>query len=673
MSSQQAKTRIEQLHGLINKYNYEYHVLDEPSVSNAVYDSLFGELKQLEAEYPELITVDSPTQRVGGAIRDGFEKGEHTTRMISLLDCFSDEEALAWYDRIAKLDSKVTESDFFVDSKKDGLGCSLLYRDGILEKALTRGDGLVGEVVTDNVRTIKNVPLRLLDHEGFSSGFTEVRGEIIILKKDFEKLNQQRVEKGEVEYANPRNLAAGSIRQLDPKMAASRPLLFRAYQMLRPEGDFEFETVEQQYQVAKSIGFSVDPEAHSEKNLQDVLAYAGSFDEKRHDLPYLVDGLVVKLNQVNLHKSLGFVGKFPRAAIAYKYAAEQATTVVRDILIRIGRTGAATPVAVFEAVSLAGTTVQHASLHNADEIERKDIRIGDTVIIYKAGDIIPQVESVVTELRPKGKTEKFDYELELKRQFPELEFERPEGEAVYRVKGSGGDYMLKRGLQHYASRSALDIDGLGEKNVASLVDSGLVRDLADLYMLKKNQVLGLERFAEKSASKLVASIQKKKNPPLNRFLFGLGIRHVGAQTATDLARRFLRLDSIGTATYKELREVDGVGEIVADSIILWFDEPANQELLAKLRRIGVWPQEQQSKKGALQDVKFVVTGALDSMSREEAADLIRQKGGVFQSSISKDTDYLVTGGKVGSSKLYKAKEYGTKIINEREFLKIVRK
>ncbi len=665
------KSRAAELRKLLNHYNYEYHVLDRPSISDAVYDSLLQELKVIETSHPELVASDSPTQRIGDTPLNAFEKYEHTSRMSSLLDCFDSSEVRAWFERISKLDKRVQDSSFFVDSKKDGLACALHYQDGLLVRAVTRGDGFVGEVVTQNIRTIKSVPLRLLSNHPYTQGFTEVRGEIIMTKQDFLQLNKAREAAGEVLFANPRNLAAGTIRQLDPKLAAARPLEFHVYDLLRPDAESP-ETITDTYKIAKKLGFIVDDEAHLEQSLEDVISYATSFDSRREQLPYAVDGLVVKLNNRELHRALGFVGKNPRAAIAYKYPAEEATTTVRDIIIKIGRTGAATPVALFEPVNLAGTTVQHASLHNADEIARKDIRVGDTVVIYKAGDIIPQVDRVVTELRPKN-TEPFDYEYELERQYPDLLFERPEGEAVYRVKGAGGQVMLVRSLQHFVSRSALDIDGFGEKNAKALVESGLVKDIADIYTLTKENLLQLERFAEISAAKLVAAIQAKKQPPLRRFLFGLGIRHVGAQTALDLARHFKRLDSIGAASYEELKAVDGVGSIVADAVILWFDDAENQELLAKFKRLGVWPKDEEvAADSEVADKKIAITGTLTATSREAAAEKIQQLGGTFQSSVAKDTDYLVVGEKAGASKQKKARDFGIQIIDEAKLEKLLK-
>jgi len=525
--------------------------------------------------------------------------------------------------------------------------------------------------VTANVRTIKNVPLRLREERGFEkflTGRTEIRGEIVMLKEDFRRLNEQRRAAGDPEFANPRNLAAGTIRQLDPKLVAARPLHFRAYDLLRDNPE-EVPTNMKAYEALTALGITRNKQASVFTSLSDVMTFVDLWDKKRNDLPFNTDGLVIKVNDRAQFRELGVVGKQPRAAVAYKYAAEQATTIVKDIVISIGRTGAATPVAVFDPVVVAGTTVQHASLHNADEIARKDIRVGDTVVIFKAGDIIPQVQSVVAELRPKT-TRPFNYEEVLAEQYPELEFVRPEGEAVYRVKGASGPLLLKRALQHFASKGALDIDTLGEKNVVALVDAGLVSDLADIYTLTKEQLLELDRFAEISASKLITAIQEKKQPPLERFIYGLGIRHVGAQTAVDLAKTFGSLDVIKDAALEEFQGVEGIGTVVAESLVAWFADADNQALLAKFDELEVKPYLAITD-GKLEGQNFVVTGTLETMSRDDAADKIRALGGTFQTSVAKDTHYLVAGGKVGASKLAKAKKYGTKIIDEKAFLEII--
>ena len=662
--------RVRELRDLLNKYSYEYYVNDKPSVSDAIYDSLMDELKKIESSNPELITIDSPTQRVGNKLLDGFQKVRHQRRMVSLNDVFDKSEIEAWIKRTDKL-MPGQRHEFFTDIKMDGLACALIYANGVLAQAVTRGDSFVGEDVTNNVRTIKNVPLRLHEAPGFEQflrGRTEIRGEIVMLKRDFEELNKKQKALGQPEFANPRNLAAGTIRQLDPALVAARPLHFRGYDVLRDD-DSEIPTNSFAYDTLTALGITCNRQASVFTNLADVMNFVNNWDEKRHDLPFNTDGLVIKINDRALYDSLGMVGKNPRGAVAYKYAAEEATTIVRDIVISIGRTGAATPVAVFDPVVVAGTTVQHASLHNADEIARLDVRRGDTVVIFKAGDIIPQVQNVLKELRPDN-SQLIDYPAELKRQYPELEFVRPEGEAVYRVKGLTGPLILKRALAHFASKGALDIDTLGEKNVEALVDAGLVRDLADIYLLEKKQLLALERFAEISAQKLITAIADKKHPNLERFLYGLGIRHIGAQTAIDLANRFESIERLALATIDELREVDGVGEIVAESVVAWFADEDNMKLLQKFADLGVAPQFNR-KSGRLVGQSFVITGTLQSMGRDAAADNIRELGGTFQTAIAKDTTYLVAGGKVGASKLKKAEQYGTKIINEQEFLAII--
>lgn len=663
--------RAAELKKLLNEYSYQYHVLDAPSVSDAIYDGLMQELKKIEASNPELITIDSPTQRVGSELTGGFKKITHSSRMLSLNDVFSKQEVEAWVTRMEKL-LPGRKHEYFADVKMDGLACALIYQDGLLVQGVTRGDSFVGEDVTANVRTIKNIPLRLYEkpgYEKFLHGRTEIRGEIVMLKKDFDALNEKRKKDGQPEFANPRNLAAGTIRQLDPKLVAERPLTFIAYDVLRDD-PAEIPTNMYAYEAITALGIRRNMQASTFDSVQKVMAFVDVWDEKRKELPFNTDGLVVKVNNRAQFTELGIVGKQPRAAVAFKYAAEQSTTIVKDIVISIGRTGAATPVAVFDPVVVAGTTVQHASLHNADEIARKDVRIGDTVVIFKAGDIIPQVESVVSELRPKS-AKAFSFEQALAHQYPELDFERPDGDVVYRVKGATGPILLKRALQHFASKGALDIDTLGEKNVVALVDSGLVNDLADIYALTKQKLLELERFADISAQKLIDAISDKKTPKLERFLFGLGIRHVGTQTAIDLIEKFGSLSNLAQATLDELINVDGVGEVVAESVAAWFADEENIELLTKFESLGVVPVYT-PKTGKLVGKNFVITGTLESMGREVAADKIRNAGGTFQNAVGKDTTYLVAAGKVGSSKLAKAQKYGTEIIDEATLLDLLR-
>ena len=665
-----AAERAKKLRELINDYRYRYHVLDESIMSEAAADSLKHELSQLETEYPELITPDSPTQRVAGQALDKFVKVQHRTRMISLADVFDEAEVAAWAERMKRLMPAVS-NEYVCDIKMDGLACSLVYIDGTLQQAVTRGDGMVGEDVTMNVRTIQNVPLRLRDNQKYAHflrGRTEIRGEIVMFKNEFAELNTRQEAAGKPLFKNPRNLAAGTIRQLDPTLVSARPLHFIGYDVIRDDWD-DVPTIAYGYMAMTELGIETSRQTRIVDGISEVMKYVRQLETIRGGLKFNTDGAVVKLNDRKQFEELGIVGKTPRAAVAFKFAAEEATSIVKDIVISIGRTGAATPVAVFDPVQIAGTTVQHASLHNADEIARLDVRRGDTVIILKAGDIIPQVQSVLTDLRPTNTTP-VDYEAELQRQYPELEFVRPEGEAVYRVKGVSGPLLLKRGLEHFASKGALDIDTLGEKNVVALVDAGLVHDLADIYTLTFNDVEALERFAKISAEKLINAIAEKKQPPLERFIYGLGIRHVGTQTAIDLTARFESLDALTHATIDQLEAVDGIGKVVAESVAAWFADEDNLALLEKFAQLGVQPQFEK-KQGKLSGKNFVVTGTLEGMSRDEAADRIRALGGTFQSAVAKDTDYLVAGGKVGASKLKKAEQYGTKIIDEKEFLELL--
>ena len=672
LSLQEARERVEKLRIAINDYRYHYHVLDESTMSEAAADSLKHELSQLEMKYPELITPDSPTQRVAGKALDKFTKVTHRTRMISLADVFDEAEIAAWIERMQKALPGVS-NEYLCDIKMDGLACSLVYQDGVLQQAVTRGDGLVGEDVTMNVRTIKNVPLRLRGNQKFAAflrGRTEIRGEIVMYKQDFAKLNEQREKAGEPLFKNPRNLAAGTIRQLDPQLVAARPLHFVGYDIIRDDwGDVP--TIAYGYSAMYELGIETSKQTQVVRGKAEIIDYVTHLGEVRDGLKFNTDGAVVKLNDRAEFEALGIVGKTPRAAVAFKFAAEEATTVVKDIVISIGRTGAATPVAVFDPVQVAGTTVQHASLHNADEIARLDVRRGDTVIIFKAGDIIPQVQSVVLELRPKDSVA-IDYEEELKRQYPELEFVRPEGEVVYRVKGLTGDLILKRSLEHFVSKGALDIDTFGEKNVVAVIDAGYVNNLADIYRLTKEKLLQLDRFGNVSAAKLIDAIAAAKNPPLERFVYGLGIRHVGVQTAIDLVNHFGSLDALMHATIDELESIDGIGKVVAESIAAWFADEDNLTLIDEFAKLGVAPYFEK-KTGRLLGQNFVVTGTLENMGRDEAADAIRALGGTFQTAVAKDTTYLVVGGKVGSSKLKKAEQYGTKIINEAELLKLLKK
>lgn len=671
MNKQRTIERIQKLRELINDYRYNYHVLDKSIMSEAAADSLKHELSQLEDEFPELITPDSPTQRVAGAPLSGFRQVEHRSRMLSLNDVFNEEELQAWQMRTAKLLPSDAKVEYFADIKMDGLACALVYQDGTLVRGITRGDGFVGEDVTANVRTIESVPLSLRSskkYEKFLHGRTEIRGEIVLYKEEFARLNEQRAKEGKPLFANPRNTAAGTIRQLDPKLVASRPLHFRAYDILR-DNSLDLPTYAFAYKAISELGLLVNREAATLKSIPEVKKFADTWETKREKLPFNTDGLVVKINDRQLYQRLGVVGKAPRGAVAYKYPAEQATTKVKDIFVSIGRTGAATPVAMLEPVVVAGSTVQMATLHNEGEVARKDIRVGDTIIVHKAGDIIPEVVEPLVKLRD-GSEKPF----KMPAHCPECNtklVKHKVADAVWRCPNEACPSRAWKRIEHFASKAALDIEGLGEKNVIALLQAGMIEDPADIYKLQVEDVLRLERFAEVSANKLVSAIQTKKRPPLNRFIYGLGIRHIGTQTAIDLANNFRELEKLSQATIDELAQVEGIGEVVAESFVEWFSEPHNQNLLSKFKDLGVSPEPVKRIGGRLSGQNFVVTGSLETMGRDQAAERIRALGGTFQSSVGKDTDYLVVGGNVGASKLAKAAKLGTRQLTEAEFLKLL--
>lgn len=663
ISKAEAEKRILKLREVINDYRYHYHVLDESIMSEAAADSLKHELSQLEEMYPELVTPDSPTQRVAGRALDKFTKVRHEKRMISLADVFSEEEVKDWITRNEKLIPGGRIEEFFTDIKMDGLACALKYKDGLFVQAVTRGDGLVGEDVTMNVRTIENVPLKIDE-----PGEVEVRGEIIMFKKDFEELQAKQRAKGEKEFANPRNLAAGTIRQLDPRVAAGRKLKFMAYDLVKPN----LATHAKAYAKLREMGFRTSNEdrVFTAAEVPEMFKYIRALDEYRKGLKFNTDGMVIKINNREIYDRLGIVGKTPRAAVAFKFPAEESTTKVRDIVISIGRTGAATPVAILDPVEVAGTTVRHASLHNADEIARLDVRIGDTVIIYKAGDIIPQVKEVLTGLRPEG-VEAFDYEKALNEQYPELKFYRPEGEVVYRVKGESSDLILKRAVEYYASKPALNIEGLGEKNVALLIETGLVKSLPDLYRLKVADLVRLERFAEVSARKLVDNLEKSKTAELSKFITALGIRHVGMQTAVALAKEFKSVERLAEAEKDELMAIADIGEVVAESILAYFADEDNLKMLAELSALGVRPVYTDLAAAKLAGKSYVVTGTLASYGREEAEERLRMLGATVTSSVTKNTTALIVGEKPGAAKLAKAAKLGVPTMGEKAFLALI--
>ena len=657
-----AKKRAQVLRHQLECYNHAYYVLDAPEVEDSVYDSLNNELKDIEARFPELITPDSPTQRVGGAASDKFAKVRHSSRMLSLQDVFSHDELAAWEGRVHKL-LDTGKVDYFVELKLDGLAMSLIYEGGVLARAVTRGDGEVGEDVTHTVRTIRTVPLRLRVDKSVPRQVYEhfeVRGEVILPKKAFEKLNKERAAAELPLFANPRNAAAGSVRQLDPNVAASRGLEFMAYGLA---GDLPgVSTHAEEHELARELGFKSS--GHSQKilNLDELEVYTAKVETLRDTLPFQIDGLVVNVDSNEEFDRLGVVGKAPRGAVAYKFAAETATTILEDIRVSIGRTGAVTPYAVLRPVVVAGSTVRRATLHNEDEIERKGLRIGDTVIIRKAGDVIPEVIEPIMSLRT-GKERKFV----MPRSVNGVAVVRPEGEAVARLADLSAGEVRWQGLIHFVSKGAFNIDGLGEKILAQLMEEGLIESPADIFTLKSDDLTGLERFAELSIQNLIESIEQSKSVSLGRFLFSLGIRHVGAKTANDIAAHFGSLDKVLAASPEQLLEVDGVGEVVARSFSEWTGQKANRRSVDELLRAGVRVAEQKRASGKFNGTTWVLTGTLESMSRDQAAAKITALGGDVTSSVSKNTTYLVAGENPGS-KITKAQALNVKILDEAAFL-----
>ncbi|HEY4964309.1 MAG TPA: NAD-dependent DNA ligase LigA [Candidatus Saccharimonadales bacterium] len=670
MTKSEAAKRIIKLRSLIDDYRYHYHVLNESIMSEEAADSLKHELSKLEEQFPELITPDSPTQRVAGTPLGSFKSVSHSERMLSINDVFNEQEVEAWKDRISKLIPKDTKLEYFVDIKMDGLACALVYEDGKLTQGITRGDGFVGEDVTTNIRTIESIPLSLRNSTKFArlnSGRTEVRGEIVMYKGDFNKLNEDRRAKGLPLFANPRNTAAGTIRQLDSSLVAERKLHFRAYDIIRENSPLK--TNQNVYEALKELGFLVNPMSKEVNKPEEIYKFAKDWEEKRKTLQFNTDGLVIKVNDRNLFRLLGVVGKAPRGSIAFKYAAEQATTKVKDIFISIGRTGSATPVAMLEPVVIAGSTVQMATLHNESEVLRKDIRVGDTVIVHKAGDIIPEVIGPLVKLRD-GSEKPFKMPTicpDCNKPLSKVKAE----DAAWRCTNESCPSRTWKRIEHYASKAALDIEGLGEKNVIALLDAGLINDQADIYGMSVESVLKLDRFAEISANKLIEAINAKRHPELSRFIYGLGIRHIGTQTAIDLAATFHELEKLQEIEIEELMQVEGIGEVVAESVVEWFAEPINRELIGKFKKFGVWPKKAETISGPLEGKSFVITGGLESMSREQAADKIRALGGTFQSSVGKETTYLVVGANVGASKLKKADSLGIEQINEAKLLGMI--
>lgn len=667
---QEIKERIEKLKKEINHLRYRYHVLNDPKVTDEVYDSLTHELRQLEEKYPQFKTEDSPTQRIGGKALEKFKKVSHLSPMLSLNDAFNCGELEAWETRIKKLlgEKAVSESGFFAELKMDGLAVSLIYEKGKFKRGATRGDGKIGEDVTENLKTIRAIPLTLREDSQYfkvASGTTfEVRGEVYMNIKDFEKVNCEQEKKTLPLFANPRNAAAGSVRQLNPKITASRTLTFAAYEV---STDLVQKTHQEEHKIAKDLGFP-GVESHPCSNLQAIEKFYQKVFKKREKLPYEVDGIVVNLNDNRLCQRAGVVGKAPRGMLAYKFKPRQATTIVQDIKVSAGRTGVLTPIAILKPVEVGGVKVSKATLHNEDEIRRKDVRIGDTVVVVRAGDVIPEVDEVIKSLRPKGSKP-----FEMPKKYAGVEVVRKEGEVAHRLKRTDIEIVLLRKLRHFVSKVGFDIEGLGPKILEQLVKNKLIVSPADIFRLKERNLKPLERFAEKSAQNIVSAIKNAMNIELGRFLNSLGIPMVGEETAFDLAEHFGNLEAVMVASYEDVRKVYGVGDRVAQAIIDYFKKIENKELIKQLLQHGIKIQNptRAAKEGPLKDKTFVFTGGLESMTREAAEGKVRKLGGDTSGLVNKNTDYVVAGSEPGS-KFDRAQKLGIKIISEKDFLKLIK-
>jgi DNA ligase (NAD+) len=658
------KKRLDELRSLLHRYNYEYYVLNAPSVADETFDGLLRTVTAIETSRPDLITPDSPTQRVGGQPLATFDKVTHAAPLLSLGNAFSAEELRAFDNRVRSAAGRAVE--YVVELKIDGLAVNLIYQAGRLSRAATRGDGEVGEDVTSNVKTIRSIPLVLqADANAFPASF-EVRGEVFMPKPAFERLNRERAATGEPLFANPRNAAAGSLRQLDPKITAGRTLDFFAYAL----GQRQALPVQTHAEVLEELaraGFHTNRKHRVFPDIEAVIDYCASWADKRRELDYEIDGLVIKVNDLRLQEELGNTAKEPRWAIAWKFPAEQAVTVVEDIFIGVGRTGVLTPTAILRPVFVAGSTVSRATLHNEDFIREKDVRIGDTVIIHKAGEVIPEVVSVMTEKRTGSET-KFVMPSEC----PECgkPVVRKEGEAAHRCVNPACPAMAREGLIHFVSRDAMNIDGLGPSIIETLLDAGLIADAADLYKLSVADLAELERMGEKSASNLVQAIQISKEAGLARLLFALGIRFVGTKVAGTLAKTYGQIDVVAAAAMDELVQIPDIGPRIAESVVGYFADSEHLQLIEKLRQAGVRLEEIKPDNQLAQifaGKTFVLTGTLETLGRSEAAAEIEKRGGKAASSVSKKTDFVVAGAEAGS-KLTKAKELGVPVLTETEFL-----
>jgi DNA ligase (NAD+) len=662
---QKIEKKLEALREKIRRHEYRYYVLDDPEISDADFDKLMNELKRLEAEHPALVTPDSPTQRVGGKPREGFVKAKHSSPMLSLDNAYTEEELRDWERRVHELSGR-TDVEYVCELKLDGMSLALIYSNGRLERGITRGDGSVGEDVTLNVRTVRSVPLSISKDNLRKSGIPvdfEVRGEMLMPIAAFRKLNEEREKQGLATFANPRNFTAGTVRQLEPSITAQRRMDYFAYMLLK-DGRTFFDRQSKTMDALEAAGFKVNPHRKLAKNLDEVWKFIQSWEAKRESLPYEIDGIVIKVDRTGLQRELGFTGKAPRWAIAYKYAARGGITQIENIVPQVGRTGKLTPVAWLKPVPIGGTTVSRATLHNMDEIARLGVKIGDWVEVERGGDVIPKVVKVVEDDdHPRGRKQ-----FEMPQQCPVCggNVVRTPGEADHRCVNANCPAKLQGTILHFASRHIMDIDGLGEALVNQLTERGLVKNVADLYKLTKDDLLKLERMGERSAENVLSEIADSKTLPLERVIFGLGIRFVGERTAQFLAEHFGSLDAIMKASAEELEEVNEVGPRIAESIVEFFADEHNRKLVSDLRKAGLTFTGQKKEKGTkLAGKTFVLTGTLERHTRDEAKKMIEDAGGRVSGSVSKKTDYVVAGSDAGS-KLDKARELGVSVIGEEE-------
>jgi DNA ligase (NAD+) len=678
MDAAEAKKRIEKLRSEINHHNYRYYVLDSPEISDAEYDKLMRELQALEAEFPQFLTPDSPTQRVGAAPLEAFGVVEHPLPLLSLSNAFSPEELVAWYQRTKKLVGG-EKFDFVVEHKMDGLAVALTYVDGRLTTGATRGDGLRGEDITQNLKTVRSIPLAVSGD--FPPRF-EVRGEVFLPKAGFAKLNREREEEGLPLFANPRNAAAGSVRQLDPRITAKRPLDIYIYMLGYAEGKATPPTHWETMEYLKSLGFKINPNNQRLKSIEEVEDYYDKWVERRESLPYEADGIVVKVNQLDLQERLGDIGREPRWAVAYKFPAVQGNTVLKSIEISVGRTGTLNPYAVLEPIAVGGVTIKSAALHNEDDIRRKDIREGDTVIIQRAGEVIPEVIGPVLSKRT-GKEKEFSLLDKLPKNNKghpacpsclQESIVKPEGEVMYYCSNASCPAQAQQRIEHFASRGAMDIEGIGEAQSIILYNNGLAKNAADLYRLaeKRVKLLELEHMGEKSVSNLLNAIEASKNRPLARLIFALGIRHIGSETAEILVKRFQSIEALSRASRDELMSIEAIGPKIADSILAFFRQKENRKIIQGLRDAGVKMEEKVKTEALpLSGKEFVITGRLEAFSREEAEEKIKALGGTAKDGVTKKTNYLVVGADPGGTKLAKANELGTPQIDEKELLRLL--